>query len=486
MRVTPRNGWGESNVSDGRLFFLSSRRWPEGLRNSRKTRGGGHRGSLRWARLIFVALASLLPLRLRAQEVIEFSLPGGNGQPTGITTGPDGNLWFIDWLNHVDRMTTGGVVTQFPVSGLVGQASSITAGPDGSLWIAEWTKNKIGRMTTAGVWTEFSIPTASSGPQTIVAGPDGAMWFTELAGKIGRMTTAGVVTNEYPIPTPSSQPKGLAVGPDGALWFAETGPGKIGRMTLAGVVTAEYPMPPGGNTPRTITAGPDGNLWFTEGPGNAIGRITTSGVITEFPLPDTTRVFDITAGPDGNLWFPEFDNNKIGRITPAGEIDEFTIPTADSEPYGITHGPDGNIWFTQFSANQVGMLRPPAATTGAFFYTLTPCRLVDTRGPGGPDGGPALVASTDRLFRLVGCGVPSSARAVAANITVTQSTAAGSLTVYPAGEDRPGTTSISYGTGQTRANNQILALGVNSSAFVSCTQTSGTVQFILDVSGYFQ
>jgi virginiamycin B lyase len=312
------------------------------------------------------------------------------------------------------------------------------------------------------------------------------MWFTELAGKIGRMTTAGVVTNEYLIPTASSQPRGLAVGPDGALWFTETGPGKIGRMTMAGVVTVEYPMPPGGNIPRTITAGPDGNLWFTEGPGNAIGRITTSGVITEFPLPDTTRVFDITAGPDGNLWFPEFDNNKIGRITPAGEITEFPIPTADSGAYGITAGPDGNLWFTEFRGAQVGMLRPPAATTGARFYTLTPCRLVDTRGAGGPDGGPALVANTDRLFRLVGCGVPSSAQAVAVNITVTQGSVAGSLTVYPAGEDMPGTTSINYGAGQTRANNEILAVGVNSSVFVRCTQASGTVHFILDVSGYFQ
>ena len=181
-------------------------------------------------------------------------------------------------------------------------------------------------------------------------------------------------------------------------------------MTTAGVVTAEYPMPAGTDSPNSITSGPDGNLWFTEGPGNAIGRITTSGVITEFPLPDTTRVFDITAGPDGNLWFPEFDNNKIGRITPAGEITEFPIPTADSGAYGITQGPDGNLWFTEFRNAQVGMLRPPAATTGARFYTLTPCRLVDTRGAGGPNGGPALVANTDRLFRLVGCGVPSSAR----------------------------------------------------------------------------
>src|SRR5262249_59552519 len=124
--------------------------------------------------------------------------------------------------------------------------------------------------------------------------------------------------------------------------------------------------------------------------GNSIGRITTAGVITEFPLPDTTRLFGITAGPDGNLWFTEFDNNKIGRITPAGEITEFTIPTSDSGAHTITVGPDDNLWFTEFKAAQIGMIRPPAATMGARFYTLTPCRLIDTRSASGPNGSPAL------------------------------------------------------------------------------------------------
>jgi streptogramin lyase len=488
MRTAPRDGWGESNAFHARPFFLSSRNWPQGAGSSRRFRRGPRLCPplALSACLILGALAWLLPCGLAAQAVIEFPLGGSNGQPTGITAGPDGNLWFIDWLGHIDRITPGGVVTKFPVPPLVGQASSIATGPDGALWVAEWTKNVIGRMTTAGVWTEFPTPTASSGPETIVAGPDGAMWFTETGpGKIGRMTTSGSCV-EYPIPTAFSAPVGLAVGPDGALWFTESGPGKIGRMTTAGVVTAEYPMPPGGDYPRKITAGPDGNLWFTEGPGNSIGRITIAGVITEFALTSTTRVFDIAAGPDGNLWFPEFDANKIGRITPAGEMTEFPIPTPISAAYGIARGPDGNLWFTEFKVNQVGMLRPPAATPGARFYALTPCRLIDTRNASGPDGGPALLAATNRLFRLVGCGVPSTAIAVAANVTVTQGSSSGSLTVYPAGGRVPNTSSINYRAGQTRANNEILAAGVNNSVFVRCTQASGTVQFILDISGYFQ
>src|SRR4029453_6502567 len=39
------------------------------------------------------------------------------------------------------------------------------------------------------------------------------------------------------------------------------------------------------------------------------------------------------------------------------------------------------------------------------FFTVTPCRLVDTRAASGTFGGPALVAGTDRVFPLYGrCG----------------------------------------------------------------------------------
>jgi len=40
--------------------------------------------------------------------------------------------------------------------------------------------------------------------------------------------------------------------------------------------------------------------------------------------------------------------------------------------------------------------------------------------------------------------------------------------------------------GLVQRENEILATGVNSSVIVHCAQPSGMVQFILDVSGYFQ
>jgi choice-of-anchor B domain-containing protein len=50
----------------------------------------------------------------------------------------------------------------------------------------------------------------------------------------------------------------------------------------------------------------------------------------------------------------------------------------------------------------------------------------------------------------------------------------------------PGTSVINYRPGQTRANNAIVALEAGGEVRVYCAQGSGTVELILDVSGYFR
>jgi len=127
------------------------------------------------------------------------------------------------------------------------------------------------------------------------------------------------------------------------------------------------------------------------------------------------------------------------------------------------------------------------AYAGPSFYALTPCRVIDTRGAAGPNGAPALAAGAARTFTLAGrCGVPANARTAAANITVTQPTVGGLLTLFPSGTSAPATSTIDYRAGQTRANNSILLLGASGDFQVLCSQSSGTVHLIVDVNGYFQ
>ena len=57
------------------------------------------------------------------------------------------------------------------------------------------------------------------------------------------------------------------------------------------------------------------------------------------------------------------------------------------------------------------------------FYSITPCRLVDTRGPVGPTGGPILAGNVVRSFPIVGgtCGIPATAKAAVLNVVIVQS-----------------------------------------------------------------
>lgn len=127
---------------------------------------------------------------------------------------------------------------------------------------------------------------------------------------------------------------------------------------------------------------------------------------------------------------------------------------------------------------------PPAGATR--FFTLTPCRVFDTRGPAGPYGGPALPAASSRSFVLRGrCGIPAGAVAVAGNVTVAQPAAVGNLRVYPGGTAAPLASALNYRAGQTRANNLVARVGLGGDVTVHCDQAAGAVQVILDVTGYF-
>jgi hypothetical protein len=124
---------------------------------------------------------------------------------------------------------------------------------------------------------------------------------------------------------------------------------------------------------------------------------------------------------------------------------------------------------------------------GQFFYSVTPCRLIDTRGADGPLGGPALAANTNRDFIVVGqCDIPPTAKALSVNLTATAQTAQGHLRLYPGGTTPPNASSLNYVAGQTRANNAIVMLGALGDLGVRCVQGSGAAHVIIDVNGYFE
>jgi hypothetical protein len=121
---------------------------------------------------------------------------------------------------------------------------------------------------------------------------------------------------------------------------------------------------------------------------------------------------------------------------------------------------------------------------GRDFFTLPPCRVLDTRA------GTPLSSGVERKALIAGsCGVPATARALAVNVTIVQPTANGLLTLHPGDVGAPLTSTINFLAGTTRSNNAVLALALDGTGTLSLTPSmtgNGTVHVILDVSGWFQ
>jgi streptogramin lyase len=312
-----------------------------------------------------------------------FFLPTQNAFPGDITTGPDGNLWFVE-SGKIGRVSTAGSLTEFALT--AGRsAKSITPGRDGNLWFTEPSAGRYGRITTAGDIKEFLLAgnsgygTPINRPQSITTGPDGNLWFTQtifsrqslrtIGSNIDRINPDGSIT-QFPLPsggTKSTTPAVDAIvsGSDRALWFTDTQQGRIWRITTAGT-TAFFTMPHG--SPGGLAAGPDGALWTTATSfgqvGDQVTRLTTAGVLTEHPVTaDGTNGATLgrIASAAGNLWFTGYDmttsRGSIYRATYRPTTGEFTLTRfpfpVTTEIDGLTAGPDGALWFTR-TDNQSG------------------------------------------------------------------------------------------------------------------------------------
>ncbi|MEP7010170.1 MAG: peptidoglycan DD-metalloendopeptidase family protein [Acidobacteriota bacterium] len=115
------------------------------------------------------------------------------------------------------------------------------------------------------------------------------------------------------------------------------------------------------------------------------------------------------------------------------------------------------------------------------FYSVTPCRFADTRQ------GPApLFSGVTKIFSAGGmCGIPVAAKAVSINASAVAGSSGGFITLFPADEAVPTTTTINFRSSQTRTNNAVLGLSSNGELASLATLSGGSVHLILDANGYF-
>lgn len=114
------------------------------------------------------------------------------------------------------------------------------------------------------------------------------------------------------------------------------------------------------------------------------------------------------------------------------------------------------------------------------FFTVTPCRAVDTRPAHVP-----LLAGPPRSFSIAGtCGVPAGTTAASLNVTVVSPTGPGVFVMFPPDRDFPNTSVLSFGAGQIRAAHTVLPLSPDGTIAASL-QGVGQADILLDVDGYF-
>ncbi len=130
---------------------------------------------------------------------------------------------------------------------------------------------------------------------------------------------------------------------------------------------------------------------------------------------------------------------------------------------------------------------PPDQGTGlGTFHAVVPARVRDTRsGTGGPAG--ALAAGGTAVVDVTGiAGVPDSGvAAVVANVTVTEPTTPGFLTVYPSGADRPLASNLNFVAGQNVPNLVTVQVGADGNIAVFNGST-GTAHVIVDITGWYE
>jgi hypothetical protein len=151
---------------------------------------------------------------------------------------------------------------------------------------------------------------------------------------------------------------------------------------------------------------------------------------------------------------------------------------------------NGNVDFYNGSAGTVHIVADLAGyfshdATASSYTPVTPARMLDTRAAIGVPGTTAVQSGQTLTLQVAGAGgVPASGvTAVVLNVTVTEPSSFGFLTVYPDGQGRPFASNLNWAAGQTVPNLVIVPVVNGKVDFYN--GSTGTVHVIADLAGYF-
>jgi hypothetical protein len=206
------------------------------------------------------------------------------GGGAGIVVGPDNRMWFPQRGSIVAIDTSGNFTFySYPTTpiGLDAVFTGITVGPDGNLWAAESDQGGLLRITTAGVMTYFTSPTvgtSSNYVQPTGIATQGNYLDVTSNNTLYQIDTSGNLHATYALP--NFNEGGITTASNGAAWVpSQNDPGGgtfIGRLSATGALTTislPYLNDPWTSVPTIahLASAADGSMWYTRG--NAYGRI---------------------------------------------------------------------------------------------------------------------------------------------------------------------------------------------------------------------
>lgn len=487
---------------------------------------------------ILVSFCAAMAVTLSAQNyspLVSFDGPhGANPAYESLVLGSDGKLYGTTQsggahvFGTVFQMTTNGTLTslysftngndgEFPSAGLV-------QGSDGDFYgttLAGGSNNKgtVFKITPTGTLTTLHTFSGSDGatPQsTLVLARDGNFYGTTSrggfsgSGTVFKLTPAGTLTTLHSFgSSDGSVPlAGLVQASDGNFYGTASLGGDINlgtvfKITSGGSFTRLYSFSrtDGAQPSGSLVQASDGKLYGTTSAGGASGvgtafKITTGGTLTtlhSFNINDGANPYGtLLQATDGNLYGTTSDGGTGGdsggtvfKITPSGTLTTiFNFPGPGGSFGGLIQV-NGVFYGTTFDGGISGRGVVYSLTTGQYLVPVTPCRLVDTRNPNGPFGGPAIPGNSSRSFTIPqnpNCNIPSSAAAYSLNVTVVPHGFLNYLTIWPTGQDQPGVSTMNSTDGRIKANAAIVPAGTEGAVSVFVTETADV---ILDIDGYF-
>ncbi len=234
---------------------------------------------------------------------------------------------------------------------------------------------------------------------------------------------------------------------------------------------------------------PSGGVGITDTKTVTINTCTAPS-ITSQPSSTTivtgqTATLSVTASGTATLSYQWYTGNSGNTSLPVGggTNASLTVSPASTTSYWV-RVTNGCGTADSVTATVTVTTNPPSVAT--LFYLVTPCRIIDTRDPNGPQGGPALVSRGTRNVTVAGvCGIPAGVVAISVNVAVVTPSAGGYLTLFngPSNVPLPLASTINFQTNRTLANNAIVKVGSDT---INVYDGGPTMHFVIDVNGYFK